>query len=204
MSELTRLKAISPLDGRYRDIIEPLTLYLSEYALIFYRLEVEIEYLKALSTEGIIRKISKKEVKELDKAYKDRSGETVLKVKEYEREVRHDVKSIELFLRGYLKRKSVKNVIEKLHYCLTSEDVNNIAYRLMIKNALSNVLIPSIKNIIVQLSQFAAKYKNVVMMARTHGQDAIPTTLGKEMAVFAVRLAEVYKKIKAFKRAILN
>jgi len=198
MADIINIKAISPLDGRYRDIIEPLAPYFSEYALIFYRLEVEIEYLKALSSEGIIRKLSKIEIQDLDKAYRDRPDKTALKIKEYENEVKHDVKSVELFLREYLQKKSLKDVVEKLHYCLTSEDVNNIAYRLMIINALGDVMLPSIKDIIDQLCKFAKNHKNLVMMARTHGQDAIPTTLGKEMAIFAVRLAEVYKKIKAF------
>jgi len=199
MLEVTKLKAISPLDGRYRDSVEPLAEYLSESALIFYRLEVEIKYLEALSKAGIIRKLSKSEILELNKIFENKSDENAIKIKHYEDEVKHDVKSVELFLREVFKGKSVENIIEKLHYCLTSEDVNNIAYRLMIINALCNLILPAIKDFILQLSKFADQNKNMVMMARTHGQDAIPTTLGKEMSVFAVRLADVYKKIKEFK-----
>jgi adenylosuccinate lyase len=197
--DTTRLKAISPLDGRYRDKVAPISDYLSEAALIYYRLEIEIRYLIALSNIGIVRKLSASEIKTLETIYKDRSDENLLKVKEYEDKVKHDVKSVEMFLREVLKDTTLTDIIEKLHYCLTSEDVNNLSYRLMLRDGLNNVILPALKNLIINLKDFAVQNKKLVMTARTHGQDAVPTTLGKEIAVYAVRLFNVYEKLYSYK-----
>jgi adenylosuccinate lyase len=197
--DTTKLKALSPIDGRYKDLVSPLSDYLSEAALIYYRLEVEIKYLEALSTIGVVRKLSLKESKILDAIYTDKSDEKLIKVKEYEDKVKHDVKSVELFLREMLKDSTLTDIIEKLHFCLTSEDVNNLAYRSMIKNALLNIILPAYKELIEQLKQFVLENKKLIMMARTHGQDAVPTTLGKEMAIYAIRLFRIYKKLESYK-----
>lgn len=194
---IRRLKTLSAIDGRYKDKVSPLSEYLSESALIYYRLEIEIKYLEKLSTIGIIRKLSKKEIDILDSIYTVKSDAKIIKIKKYEEKVKHDVKSVELFLRETLKNTTLVDIIEKIHYCLTSEDINNLAYRLMTKNALHQILLPICKELIEQIKHFACQNKNLMMMARTHGQDAIPTTLGKEMMIFAIRLYNIYQQLDA-------
>lgn len=146
----------------------------------------------------MLRKLSKTELKTLEELYSQRTDEKLLKVKEFEDTVKHDVKSVELFLREALKDTTLTDIIEKLHYCLTSEDINNLAYRMMIRGAVNEVLLPQYKEFIIKLKEFAVENKAVAMMARTHGQDAVPTTLGKEIAVFAIRLFRIIKSINSF------
>ena len=176
------------LDGRYKDKTEALSPFLSEYALIKYRLEIEIKYLLALSKNKIIRELSKKEQDLLTSIYTDFSAEEALKVKTIEEETRHDVKAVEKYLRNKFNETSLKDVAEMIHFGLTSEDINNIVYRLMLKDALEKVVLPQLSEVNVQLKIRAQKYKKTVILGRTHGQAAIPTTFGKEMAVFCARL----------------
>jgi adenylosuccinate lyase len=182
-SELT---AISPLDGRYRSKVQDLAPFVSEYALIKFRTEIEINYLLALSDAGVARKFTDDEKQKLQSLLEP-SFEDIKKVKEIEQETRHDVKAMERTLRGHLEGTSLEDQIEMIHIGLTSEDINNLAYRLILKRGTDQV-IPAIKEIITVLSDWANSYKNVPMLARTHGQAAVPTTLGKEMVNFAVRL----------------
>ena len=197
--DIKSLKAISPLDGRYCDKVKPLTEYLSESALIFYRLEIEIKYLIALSKINIVRKLSLKEIKILTAIYTNKSDEKLLMIKGFEDSVKHDVKSIELFLREVLKDTTLTDIIEKLHYCLTSEDINNMAYRMMLRDSINKCILPQYKELILKLKAISVDNKNLVILARTHGQDAIPTTFGKELMVFAVRLYKIYENISSFK-----
>lgn len=190
------MKAISPLDGRYYDKISSISNYVSESALIYYRLEIEIKYLIALSETSEVRKLSKKEVEILNKIYTNKNDKDALRIKEIENEVKHDVKSIEIYLREKLQNSSLDDIIEKLHYCLTSEDINNIAYRLIFRDTVNEVILPEITKLLIQIRNLVDTTKNIPMMARTHGQDAIPTTFGKEMAVYLVRLFRIYKKIQ--------
>lgn len=193
---LTLHKGLSPLADRYGQLVAPLSNYLSESALIKYRVEIEIRYLLKLSEVGVIRKLNKIEISNLIKIITNLDDQDIQKAKEFEDVVHHDVKAIELLLREKLKEMNLEELIEKIHYCLTSEDVNNIAYRLMLKYSVSEVLMKELQSFISELVQFSKETKSTVMMARTHGQDAVPTTLGKEIAVYATRLFKIYKKIE--------
>ncbi len=193
---VTELSSITPLDGRYKQKTKDLSEYLSEYALIKYRLEVEIKYLIALSQNQIIRNLTYKEKLFLKKIYKNFSLIEALKVKELEKETRHDIKAVEKYLILIFNKTSLKDLTEYIHICLTSEDINNIAYRLMLKNALSKIILTEIENINNNLYQISRKHKSTLMLARTHGQAAVPTTFGKEIFVFYKRLEKEIKLLK--------
>ncbi|MDP2649763.1 MAG: adenylosuccinate lyase [bacterium] len=195
----TKLTAITPLDGRYRAKIEELSFYTSEYSLIKTRIEVEVKYLIALSAIGITRKITSDEQKLLTDFYENFSFEDVQKVKDLEEQTRHDVKAMERTIRQKLQDTSLKDLIEFIHLGLTSEDINNISYRLMYKRGVHEVILPTIQTLIHELTEKADKYKDLPMLGRTHGQAAIPTTLGKELIIFAKRLNDQFKKIKVYK-----
>lgn len=192
-SELT---AITPLDGRYRSRVEELVPYVSEYALIKFRMEVEIKYLLALSEAGVTRKFTGDEKTLLENILNDIDFATIEKVKDTENHTRHDVKAMERTLRGILENTSLKDQIEMIHIGLTSEDINNIAYRLILKRG-TEVVLQSLETIIDELIDRAKQYKETPMLARTHGQPAVPTTLGKEMALFATRLNRQVRKLRA-------
>lgn len=196
--DINQLKALSSLDGRYFEKIASLKEYLSESALIKYRLTAEVKYLINLSKVKVIRKLSRKETTILLSLISNISDSDLLQIKTLEDKVKHDVKSVELFLRDKLKDTSLNDIIEKLHYCLTSEDINNISYRLMLKAALEEFL-PTLKELITKIVKFSVEHKKLVMMARTHGQDAVPTTLGKEYVIYAIRLFKVYEKLSNIK-----
>src|SRR3989344_2335333 len=194
-----QLASINPLDGRYRNRIEELSKFVSEYALIKTRIEVEIKYLLALSEHKIIRPISKKEKEVLLSLVEKFDLKSAQKVKEIEKETRHDVKACERFLREFIKKTSMKDLVEMIHFGLTSEDINNISYRLILKRAVNKVLIPALQEINSSLRNTADKYKNLPMLARTHGQAAVPTTLGKEIAVYINRLKTQITKLTTSK-----
>jgi adenylosuccinate lyase len=188
--KLTDLTTINPLDGRYRSKTEPLTPFVSEYALIKTRIEVEARYLIALSEIGIVRKLTKIEKKKLTDFGEDFTLPDAEKVKTIEQETRHDVKAMEKIFRVMLKGTTLEDLTEWIHFGLTSEDVNNLSYRLMLKRATTEVMLPTLNTIITTLTTRAEKYKAFPMLARTHGQNAVPTTVGKELIVFATRLAQ--------------
>jgi adenylosuccinate lyase len=194
-SELT---AITPLDGRYRSRIEELVPFVSEYALIKFRMEIEIKYLLALSNANVTRKFTDEE-KTLLQTLLDKSDFAAIeKVKETEKKTRHDVKAMERTLRSMLENTTLKDQIEMIHIGLTSEDVNNIAYRLILKRG-TEVILQSLETIIDELVESAQQYKNVPMLARTHGQAAVPTTVGKELVLFATRLNRQVRKLTSQK-----
>ncbi len=185
MEELT---AITPLDGRYRSKVKDLANFLSEYALIKTRFEIEAKYLVALSEVEVIRKLTSEE-KDLLMSFADNlTIEQIKLVKELEQKTRHDVKAMEQAFRQLLGETSLADLLEMIHFGLTSSDINNISFNLMLKRAGENAIIPKIQQIIKTLSKMADENKDVPMLARTHGQAAVPTTLGKELAVFAARL----------------
>ena len=186
--KLTTLTTISPLDGRYHEKTEELSSFFSEYALIKTRVEVESLYLIALSGIGVIRKLSKKEKVFLENFGKNLSLADCEKVKDIENETRHDVKAMEKTFRMMLKRTTLKELTEWIHFGLTSEDINNLSYRLMIKRATKTIMLPALDTIIITLLDRAEKHKALPMLARTHGQNAVPTTVGKELIIFADRL----------------
>lgn len=190
------LTALSPLDGRYREKTQELAEYFSEYALIKTRIEVEAVYLIALSDERVIRKITQKERKWLETLTQNLTFKQIQMVKEIEKTTRHDVKAMEKAFRTLLKGTSLEDLIEIIHIGLTSEDVNNLSVRLMITRANQCVLFPLLEELLDNLISLSQTFKKTPMLARTHGQAAVPTTLGKEIVVFAHRIAKQIASIK--------
>lgn len=193
---LESLTAISPVDGRYRATTEALADYFSEYALIKMRLAVECAYLAALSrTTGVgMRPLSADETKML-RALPNISVEEARLVGKIEREghgdipaTNHDVKAVEYFIKLKLKDTSLADVLEWVHFALTSEDVNSTAHALALRGALEGVMLPALHKVQSAIADLASAHADTAMLARTHGQSATPTTFGKEMNVFATRL----------------
>ncbi len=196
---MSRIKAISPVDGRYGKETEVLESYFSEMALIKYRIVVEGEYLIALSKLGLnLRQLTLNEVGVIRALY-NIAEEDALKVKEYEATTNHDVKSVEYYFKEKLKTTSLKDCLEWVHFALTSEDTNNLAYALMLSDSVSEVMLPTLNNLIKEIQVLAESGKEVVMLARTHGQSASPTTFGKEMMVFVERLKKQLLQLENFK-----
>ena len=181
---------LSPLDGRYYEKTRLLAPYFSESALMKYRVMMEGKYLIALSLSGQVglRKFTPNETKIIENLYQKFNNESYEKIKEFEAVTNHDIKAVEYFIKEKLKKTSLKDSIEWVHFAITSEDTNNIAYALMLSSSLEHVMVPEIKNIISELNALAKRYKDLPMLARTHGQPASPTTFGKEMKVFSARL----------------
>ncbi len=199
------LTAISPIDGRYRYITEELSNYFSEYAFIRYRIIIELDYLKALSKAGVIRKLSPSEIKTLNQIVESFDLGNAEKVKLIEKEVRHDKKAIEYYLKGSLSKTSLADVLEFIHFGLTSYDVENLVHRLALRDSMKEILIPELLDLQKQIFSETKKYKNQGMLARTHGQPAVPTTLGKELLVFHERLQDEIKILQSSKlRGKLN
>ncbi len=196
---LNELTAISPIDGRYRSQVEELSNYFSEYAYIKYRLDIEIKYLIELSDFKIIRKLDSTESKFLDQITKSFDLRECQKVKKIETKTKHDLKAIEYYIKEKLSGSSLSDVAEYVHFGLTSEDINNIAIRLMLRDSRDNTLLFSLDSLNNELKRKSKKYKNIVMLARTHGQPAVPTTLGKEISVFSYRLEKEINKLNKFK-----
>lgn len=194
-----RLTAISPIDGRYKGKTERLTGYFSECALIKYRVRVEIEYFIALCELPLpqlkIVDTSKKE--SLRSLYLDFTENDACRVKEIEQTTNHDVKAVEYFIKEKLDQMGgFEDVKEFIHFGLTSQDINNTSLPLMIKDALNDVYYPLLDKVIAQLSKYAELWKEVPMLAKTHGQPASPTRLGKEFQVYVYRLQEQLKSMK--------
>lgn len=193
-------QAINPLDGRYFEKTRQLAPFFSEEALMKYRVMVEGEYLIALSLSGKthLRKFTNAEIKKI-KSFYELSDKDFKSIKNIEKTTNHDVKAVEYFLKEKLAKTTLKNNTEWVHFALTSEDTNNIAYALMLRDALEQVMLPSIQEITGDLNKLAKKYKNLPMLARTHGQSASPTTFGKEMFVFVSRLEKRLEGLKSIK-----
>ena len=179
-SVANRLNAISPLDGRYGSSVKDLSAYFSESALMRYRVTVEVEYLIALGREKGIKELqsftSTEQIK-LRNIYRNFNADAAQKIKEIELTTNHDVKAVEYFLQSKLK----KALYPWIHFALTSEDVNNLAYSLMWRDGLKQVYLPAVQNVNRELKKLARRYKNSSMLALTHGQPATPTTFGKEL-----------------------
>ncbi len=189
----TTLLALSPLDGRYARKAAPLREYLSEYALIRYRVLIEVRWLQHLADEPALGDFAPLEppVKDVLNEIVDAfSAEDAARVKALEAETNHDVKAVEYFLRQKLEgvRGASGNLIAFLHFASTSEDINNLSYALMLRDARQRVLSPLLKQLTTDLRTLAHRFADVPMLARTHGQPATPTTLGKEIANFVYRL----------------
>ncbi|MFA6458331.1 MAG: adenylosuccinate lyase [Patescibacteria group bacterium] len=185
------LLSLSPLDGRYAAKVAVLRPYFSEFALMKYRTVVELKYLEALGDEAKIREVAKfsaAERKLVDQMLLNFSGKDAAEIKQIEATTNHDVKAVEYFLQRKLEKTSLRKRIPFLHFALTSEDVNNLAYALMVRDAGKYEILPELKKLHAEILRRAKNWKNLPMLARTHGQPATPTTLGKEFFVFAKRL----------------
>ena len=197
--KFSALTAISPVDGRYRNKAESLAAYFSEYALIKYRVQVEIEYFITLSEflPGLqaLATIENKEA--LRNIYRDFSVEDATRIKEIESVTNHDVKAVEYFIKEKFDLLSLQEYKEFIHFGLTSQDINNTSVPLSIKDALNEVYFPSLDEVIGLLKQYAEGWSEVSMLAKTHGQPASPTRLGKEVMVFVYRLEQQVKLLKA-------
>lgn len=196
---LTELTAISPVDGRYRREVIDIVPFSSEMGLIQTRLEIEARYLVALSEIGVVRKLTPEEKETLTNLGPSLTHEQAGRVKEIEDKTHHDVKALEITFRELVQGTSLEDLTEKIHYGLTSYDVDNMAYRLMLKRAVNQVIAPALDGIVDELSKRADADKVTPMLARTHGQPAVGTTIGKELAIFAVRLNKEVRKLKEAK-----
>ena len=185
--ELNSLSAIAAIDGRYRKQVQHLDEYFSEYALMKYRVLVEVEYLLFLSEKKFFR-LSERAVKSLSKLKDDFGPEDAQEIKRIEHTTNHDVKAVEYFIKQELEKSGEKDLIEWVHFGLTSQDINNTAMPLSWKHALEFEYLPSLLNLIKELKLLAKNWQDVPMLAHTHGQPASPTRLGKELMVFAERI----------------
>ena len=197
--DLTKLDALSPLDGRYARSVDALRVHFSESALIRYRLKIEIEWLKALAAEPAIvelKPFSAKTVAALDKLVDKFSGRDAAAIKTIEARTNHDVKAIEYWMKDRLAgNKEVERSLEFIHFACTSEDINNLSYALMLTEAREKVMLPKLDEVISTVRSLAHQHADLAMLSRTHGQPASPTTLGKEMANFVHRLRRARARI---------
>ena len=192
------LQNVSSIDGRYKDKTQKLSKYFSEFVLIKKRLIVEIEYLKFLSVKKIIPKLKESELSKISKIYINFDINEAKKIKKIEKEINHDVKSVEVYLGEKFTKLGLKKYIPYLHIGLTSSDTNNIAQSLLINEFTNEVFLPILNQINVKLKKLSIQYKSSVLLARTHGQPAVPTTFGKELINFLARLKKQENKIKNF------
>ena len=190
--KLNSLNAISPIDGRYSEKCRELSNYFSEESLIKYRVLVEIEYFLKLTESNIpnFKDFPKNQVENIKKIYKDFNNKDAVLVKEIEKETNHDVKAVEYFVKKKFSGLKLKKYEEFIHFGLTSQDINNTAIPLSIKNALNELYIPEINKLLFLLDEKSNEYHDVPMLARTHGQPASPTKLGKEIEVFSERIKQ--------------
>ncbi|WP_334058337.1 adenylosuccinate lyase [Polaribacter sp. P097] len=191
---LTQLNAISPIDGRYRNKIAKLSNYFSEEALIKYRVRVEIEYFIALCEIPLaqLEDFNTDLFDDLRKIYIDFTAEDAQKIKDIEKVTNHDVKAVEYFIKEQFDVLNLQKYKEFIHFGLTSQDINNTAVPLSIKEAMNDVFVPHYLEVLEKLQELVIEWKDISMLARTHGQPASPTRLGKEIDVFVVRLKEQF------------
>ncbi len=196
--QFSNLEAISPVDGRYRRAVAQLGNYFSEGALIKYRVRIEIEYFIALCRLPLpsLKRVGKKSLDALRRIHKDFSLEDAGKIKEIEKVTNHDVKAVEYYLKDKFDELGLASYKEFIHFGLTSQDINNTALPLSLKEAFSAVLKPALDDVNKNLRDKAARWAYVPMLARTHGQPASPTTLGKEIYVFVDRLGVQMKLLE--------
>ncbi len=203
LMNLTSLNAVSPIDGRYRGKVNSLAPYFSEEALIKYRVKIEIEYFIALCQIPLPQLIDfdKSLYSDLRTIYVNFSSDDALKVKNIEKITNHDVKAVEYFVKEKFDALKLDRYKEFIHFGLTSQDINNTAIPLSIKEAYLNVYIPDLNLVIEKLEDLSKQWKSVPMLAKTHGQPASPTRLGKEIMVFVERIKQQFKLIEAIPMA---
>ncbi|MBD5320946.1 MAG: adenylosuccinate lyase [Bacteroides sp.] len=197
--ELSPLTAVSPIDGRYRGKCEKLDLYFSEYALIRYRVRVEVEYFIALCELPLpqLAGVGSDRFEALRAIYRDFSLADAQRIKEIESVTNHDVKAVEYFLKEQFDAMGLEAYKEFIHFGLTSQDINNTSVPMSIREAVGEVYLPELRKMTEVLEQMAEQWKDVAMLARTHGQPASPTRLGKEIGVFAYRLRQQIAALEA-------
>ncbi|MBX3035908.1 MAG: adenylosuccinate lyase [Anaerolineales bacterium] len=201
------LHLLSPLDGRYAETTAPLRDYFSEFAFLRDRVRVELNFLLALSKTGLIRPLSDSESAQIESIISNFSDADAELILEHERKTRHDVKAIEYFIQNKLmelansqeQAPALQSLFPWIHFGLTSEDTNSLGQAISLKESRDKVILPTLNDLISALSVFAIRYKSVPMLARTHGQFAVPTTLGKEFAVYVARLKKIRDEISAFR-----
>ena len=200
---LNPLSAISPVDGRYRGKTKILSKFFSEEALIKYRIQVEIEYFISLCEIPLpqLKDFNSSFFEDLRSIYKQFSEENAKEVKEIEKKTNHDVKAVEYFIKVEFDKLDLKKYKEFIHFGLTSQDINNTSIPLSIKDAIHQVYLPNLEDILVSLSNLSDKFKGIPMLSRTHGQAASPTLLGKEISVFSHRLEEQKYSLTQIKNA---
>lgn len=193
------LLAISPIDGRYRENVNELAGYFSEYALIKYRLLVEVEYFIALCEIPLpqLKGVKPSSIIELRRLYKDFSQEEAARVKEIEKVTNHDIKAIEYFLKERFQELGLNDQKEFIHFGLTSQDINNTAIPYLFRDAVNGVYYPQLDEILSRLTEMSREWEGIPMLARTHGQPASPTRLGKEIRVFSERLSKQLNLLKS-------
>ena len=193
--KLNNLNAVTPIDGRYYNKTIKYGNYFSEQALIKYRVLVEIEYFIALTKTEIpvFKSFPNESIEKIKNIYLNFSFEDAISIKEIEKETNHDVKAVEYFIKNKFKELQLNKYLEYIHFGLTSQDINNTAVPLSIKDALSSVYIPELNELVDLLDKKVKEYSEISMLARTHGQPASPTRLGKEIDVFKVRINEQLK-----------
>ena len=200
---INSLNSISPIDGRYQNNIKTLSRYFSEKALIQYRLIIEIEYFISLVEIPLpeLKSFPKKLIKDLKNIYEKFTVEDALEVKKIEKKTNHDVKAIEYFLKNKFDLIGISKFKEFIHFGLTSQDINNTSIPLSIKNAIKEEYFPYINEVLSNLKKLSNESKNIPMLARTHGQPASPTKLGKEIMVFIERLKNQLKTLNSIPNA---
>ncbi len=195
--ELTTLTAISPIDGRYREQVKELAPYFSEFGLIKYRVQIEIEYFIALCEIPLpqLEAFPKEKFSELRNIYLNFTEQDALEIKATEKTTNHDVKAVEYFIKSRMD--DYKEYAEFVHFGLTSQDVNNTSIPLLVKHSIENSYIPILEKLILEISSKATEWKEIPMLAKTHGQPASPTRLGKELSVFTERITVQLQQLKA-------
>ena len=194
------LMAISPIDGRYRSRVRALEAYFSEFALIQYRVRIEVEWYLALAAHpkiDAIKPIAPAIARKLRAIYSSFTVRDAMRIKEIEAETNHDVKAVEYFLKERLPSIDESLPLEMMHFACTSEDINNTSYALILKEFAEGELIPKVTGVMRAIAELARRFKDVPMLSRTHGQEASPTTVGKEMAIFASRVERQIKLLRA-------
>lgn len=203
MENKDALYAVSPIDGRYAAQTEALRAYFSEGALMRYRVKVEVEYFMALSEFGmpLLADLPASAASDLRRIYQDFSADDMLAIKQIEKTTNHDVKAVEYFIKEKMDKLGLSRYKEMVHFGLTSQDINNTSQPLMLKAAMEEVLLPEVEKVLSLLEEKALEWKEVSMLARTHGQPASPTVLGKEIHVFVERLQGQLRLLRAVPHA---
>ena len=194
------LMAVSPIDGRYRNRARALEAYFSEFALIRYRVRIEIEWYLALAAQpkvDAIKPIAPALARKLRALYSSFTVRDAMRIKEIESETNHDVKAVEYFLKERLPSVDESLPLEMMHFACTSEDINNTSYALILKEFAEDELTAKITTVMRAIAEMARRFKDVPMISRTHGQEASPTTVGKEMAIFAFRVERQLRHLRA-------